>query len=254
MYKITYMAKEIYIGGERCRYYSNGCIYVAASGKLAAMPKTLEILPIQKDLDGNLYVRHGWANKGDISIALAVITCFCPPKPLDFKKRYRINFKDGNKSNCHYFNLEWQATPYEHATSSTVKVKLLGVTLTVKNDGTVKEGNKVLRPYDSIGDSDLDLMVCIEPHVRYDEKGVRWRSIAMDDLMKDAGFIGGDDSLLSDPVILHKDNDRMNFASDNLEWVEATDPRYAEYQKKRKEEMHARNVEMNPGKPLLNDM
>jgi len=248
------MAKETTILGKRCRYYTDGCIYISDDGQLAAMPKTLVSLPILADEDGNKYVNHEWTNKGRISIPLAVITCFCPPKPLDFKKRYRINFKDGNKSNCHYFNLEWLAAPYEHATSSTVKVKLLGVTLTVKSDGTVKEGNKVLRPYDSIGDSDLDLMVCIEPHVRYDEKGVRWRSIAMDDLMKDAGFIGGDDSLLSDPVILHKDNDRMNFASDNLEWVEATDPRYAEYQKRKKKEMHARNVEMNPGKPLLNDM
>ena len=248
------MAKEKTILGKRCRYYTDGCIYISDDGQLAAMPKTLVSLPILADENGNKYVNHGWTNLGRISIPLAVITCFCPPKPISFKKRYRIKYRDGNRANCHYGNLEWEVRPYEHATSSTVKVNIYGVVLTVKDDGTVKEGKNPRIPYDAIGDSDLDLMVCIDPHVRFDEKGVRWKSIAMDDLMKEAGFIQGDDSVLDDPVILHKDNNRLNFASDNLEWVEATDPRYAEYQKKRKEEMHARNVEMNPGRKLLDDM
>ena len=49
---------------------------------------------------------------------------------------------------------------------------------------------------------------------------------------------------------IHEDNDPMNFRSDNLEWVEAIDPRYIEYQKKKNKWMHQRNVELNPGRQL----
>ena len=72
----------------------------------------------------------------------------------------------------------------------------------------------------------------------------------MDKVMKSAGFVNGDDAILKDPVILHKDFDRMNFSEDNLEWVERTDQRYIDYQAKKEADKHQRNIELNPGKQL----
>jgi hypothetical protein len=39
----------------------------------------------------------------------------------------------------------------------------------------------------------------------------------------------------------------MNWAADNLMWVESTDERLEEYEAKRKEFRHQRNIELNPG-------
>ena len=65
-----------------------------------------------------------------------------------------------------------------------------------------------------------------------------------------AGYIQGDDSIYDHPVILHKDYDRTNFASDNLEWVDRSNPEYNKYLIQKEKDKHNRNVEMNPGKPL----
>ena len=68
----------------------------------------------------------------------------------------------------------------------------------------------------------------------------------IDDLMALAGYINGNKYSLKSPVILHTDKDPTNFKSDNLEYVEATDPCYIEYQEKIKAWKHQRNVELNP--------
>lgn len=68
--------------------------------------------------------------------------------------------------------------------------------------------------------------------------------------MKWAGYIQGDDADLQEPVILHRDLDWKNFASDNLEWTEATDQRYLDYQAKKKADMKLRSQEINKGKPM----
>lgn len=72
----------------------------------------------------------------------------------------------------------------------------------------------------------------------------------VDDLMAATGYVNGEKFSLKSPVILHNDNNPTNFNSDNLKWVESTDPRYIEYQKKVKEWKHQRNVELNPGQQL----
>jgi len=245
------MAKDTKIYGKRCRWNSRYYAWVSDDGLLAAMPKTKELLPIQVDSDGRKYVVHGWSSVGLVYIDMAVITCFCPPMPISSVKKYDINFKDGNKQNCHYKNLEWKAVPYKHATGSTAKVQVQGETLTVKKDGTVRQGKTLLSIRDYTYDSDTDLYVCIEPHAYFNRKNsIHYGSESVDELMKKAGFVGGDHSILERPVILHKDNDRQNFSSDNLEWTEETDPRYQAYTKQKTAEMHARNVELNPGKTL----
>ena len=64
------------------------------------------------------------------------------------------------------------------------------------------------------------------------------------------GYVSGERYILGNPRVLHKDYDPMNFDSNNLEWVEAIDPRYIEYQKKVDEWKHQRNIELNPGRRL----
>lgn len=48
-------------------------------------------------------------------------------------------------------------------------------------------------------------------------------------LMKKAGYVQGDDALLTNPAILHRDMDPLDFSSENLEFVERTDPKYQNY-------------------------
>ena len=52
----------------------------------------------------------------------------------------------------------------------------------------------------------------------------------MDDLMATAGYVSGEKYDLKCPVILHKDNNPMNFDTDNLEYVEADNPRCLDHQ------------------------
>lgn len=235
------MVKEFNINGKRVRYYQEGKIYISDDGTLAAMPKTKEILPIKTDTNGVVYVKHGWGHC--VVIAKAVITCFCKPRPEDGKK-YRIRHKDGNSSNCSYKNLEWEVEHYVHTTSPVKTITIEGTKLDVRNDGTVTlDDGTLLTVSDCIGDSDTDLMVCIEPHITIPRRSShRGRTVTMDEIMKSAGFVNGDDAVLKDPVILHKDFDRMNFSEDNLEFVEKTDQRYSDYQKKKRKQTNIRGI------------
>ena len=250
---INIMAKDHIISGKRCRYYHDGSIYVSDDGMLAAMPKTKEILPIKHSTDGIVFVDHKWGDS--VSIAKAVITCFCPPKPKD-DKRYKIGYKDGDSANCHYKNLEWEVVHYTHTTALEVDNDSYGVTLTVHKDGTIwsKNGTQFVLQ-DNHYDSDTDLWRCVESYIKIPVGNNPYgKTVYVEDLMREAGFVNGDDAVLKDPVILHRDLDRMNFSADNLEWVENTDQRYIDYQVKKEADKHQRNVELNPGKTLLPGM
>ncbi len=237
------------IKGKTCRYYRDGSLYISKDGTLAAMPKTKVVLPLKQDQYGNVYVEHGWGYY--VSIAKAVITCFCIPKPQDGKP-YVIKHKDGNKQNCSSDNLEWELEHYQQTTKNIVEIDVDGTKIEVHKDGTafLKKGKQLTITDDSY-DADIDLFKCIGPHISVPrDRNFYSKTVFMDDLMKNAGFVNGDDVVLSRPVILHRDNNRMNFASDNLEWVEDTDPRYIAYQTKKREEEHQRNIDLNPRKKL----
>ena len=250
---INIMAKDHIISGKRCRYFHDGSIYVSDDGKQAAMPKTKEILPIQTDTNGVVYVQHKWGHY--VGIAKAVITCFCKPKPEDGKK-YRIKHKDGNSANCHYNNLEWEVIHYAHTTAPERDICSNGETLVVHNDGTIWSMNGTqFVIQDNYYDSDTDLWWCVEPYIEVPvSSSIHGKRVQVEELMKEGGFVNGDDAVLKDPVILHRDLDRINFSADNLEWVENADQRYIDYQAKKEADKHQRNVKLNPGKTLLPDM
>jgi hypothetical protein len=247
------MAKEHQINGKRCRYYHDGKILVSDDGTLAVMPGTHEILPIKHSTDGTIYVDHKWGDS--VFIANAVLTCFCPPKPKDGKK-YKIRYKDGNPANCHYKNLEWEVIHYTHTTALEVDNDSYGEILTVHKDGTIwsKDG-KQYTVHDDLYNSDTDLWVCVESYIKIPVGNNPYgKTVHVEELMREAGFVNGDDAVLKDPVILHRDLDRTNFSADNLEWVENTDQRYIDYQTKKKADKHQRDVKLNPGKTLLPGM
>lgn len=243
------MAKTTIIEGKNFRWYADGAIWVSEDGTEAYQPGkikgTKQKMIVKIDKDGYKHVKHTWGHI--VGIAKAVVTCFCVPKPND-GKRYVINHKDGNISNCHRYNLEWKLDHYNPTTADSIPLKYGKEKFTVKKDGTVWIKGKQEKVYDYIYDPDVDLHACISPHLKFGQ--MNEIHVDMDEIMKKAGYVNGDDAVLNHPVILHRDHDRMNFASDNLEWVESDDPRYIAYLAKSRVAVHNRDVELNPGRSL----
>lgn len=188
---------------------------------------------IYVDSEGLKYI----VNKqlGNIRIQNLVADCFCPPKPNDGKD-YVLVHKDGNLLNDHYRNLEWiereLAYPYKQATQD-MEVKMTHE-IKVRKDGKIYQKGKLLNVGYTISDRDMDMVTPIEPFVMYEVHHKQWKryeckTIGVDVLMEKAGYVNGNKKKFNDPVILHKDNDWMNFDSDNLEWTDKSDPRYKVY-------------------------
>ena len=246
------MPKTVIIDGVSCRYFIKGRIYISRDGKVAGMKYGIKYSkPVIKQIkikidDAGKYIKK--PNGPRVPIDLAVITCYCPPKPMA-NKRYRINHKDGDAMNCDASNLEWVIQPYEHTDAPSINLRCYGNIVTVFKDGHVEQDGKPMTIYDSMYDSDVDLEVCIRPHIQVPRPhSIFHARVFLDDLMKIAGYIQGDDSVFMYPEILHIDYDRMNCSSDNLMWVEGDDKRLDTYQDRKKEDRHKRNIELNPGK------
>ena len=245
------MPKEQTIKGKRCRVYSSGYtwIWVADTGDFVSHyekgGRYKGSCRILKDHCGP-FVKGTYG--GMVYLEKAVITCFCPPCPNDGKK-YMINHKDGNWMNCHYKNLEW--APYHYRNTTVPKVRLYTGKefLEVFSDGTIKSDGQEKSVIDYWYDSDMDLhWITPSPYIILGS-GIHGNRVEVGEIMKKCGYIQGDDADLTNPVILHRDFDYKNYASDNLEWTEADDPRYLDYLEKRHNDMEARSNYMNGDKP-----
>lgn len=209
------------------RHYENDF----KSGIIAQRPA--KRLTVHTDKDGRCVVRT--QDHGEISVDMMVAACFCPPCP---SPTYELVHKDGNLSNCHYKNLEWQknqsviqTTP--HTTDKSIK---LSNGLTVHKDGSIYDGRVKLNHQISIYDRDTDLFWAIKPQVRFSRSN-QWKRmvekrVSVDSLMAAAGYVGGDKNQFQNPQILHKDNNWLNFDSSNLEWCDVLEQRYIDYAKK----------------------
>lgn len=245
------MAMEIFIKGKRCRVYHEGYmwIWIADTGDFAthydAGGRYHGKCRILKQHLGPFIVDK-YGNR--ILIARAVMESFGPTVPTD-EKTYTIGFKDGNQYNCDYRNLEWVEYHYKHTAIPKVRIYCAGEFVEVYSTGTIKVGGQEEHPVDYHYDPDMELFSAwSELEVKINKQNAK-----IDELMTAAGYVQGDDAGLKQPVILHRDMDYKNFASDNLEWVEETDQRYIDYCKKREDDRRARTMELNKGKHVPDD-
>lgn len=243
------MPMEKTINGKRCRLYHDSFIwgwfadtgdFVAHYVKGGGYKGSYRIL--KQHLGPFIMDKY---KRQRLFIAYAVITCFCPPPPQDGKE-YMIDFRDGNSNNCDYRNLQWVEYHYRNTTVPKVRLYVAGKFIEVFSTGKIKVDGQEESVLDYYFEPDVDAFSAKEVPVVQIEKA----RIAVDELMEAAGYVQGDDSGLENPVILYRDMDYKNFASDNLEWVEATDQRYIDYCKKREEDRQARTKELNKGKQV----
>lgn len=161
-----------------------------------------------------------------------VLGAFGNPKP---GPEYVVRHKDGDWQNDNLLNLCWdlRANVYLPRQVTTAKHVKLDYKLTVFKDGTIKQGKDKLNVISNLSDGDIDLHVPITPQVRYYVVNSWGRNeeirVSVEELMERAGYIAGNKKAHLNPKVLHKDHDKMNFASDNLEWVDASDPRWVSY-------------------------
>ena len=207
---------------------------------------------IKVDEKGLRYIDN--KNLGRVYIQDLVADCFCAPKPDD-GNYYVLVHKDGNLQNDHYKNLEWRlaTTVNPQTTAKTVDKVKLDDSLEVRRNGTIYQNGKELTVGTAIGDSDIDMIVPIEPFVEYEVRNKQWRRYervrkSVDKLMDIAGYVNGNKERFEHPVILHRDNDWLNFDSDNLEWTDMNDPRYKEYYNKTIDEKNRLGREWNGDK------
>lgn len=219
------MTIEKIIKGRKYRKYNK--VWVSPDGNCVEVDYIMKIgfseIPstkpakIHTDKNGERYVKVKQRNRFcNILIKNAVYTCFCSPIPNNGKE-YVVYYKDGNKNNLNYTNLDIKEVVKATRHTTADKVKLTNG-LTVTKGGEVFYGKNKEYISDSVGDADTDLLRCIRPHVS-DPNKMSGR-LFMDDLMDATGYVAGEKYSLKSPVILHKDYDPMNFSGDNLEWVE----------------------------------
>ena len=125
--------------------------------------------------------------------------------------------------------------------------------ITVTFEGKFYEGNRELPLVKEVGDADTNRIVAIDPYVEYYRrnyyKSMSRRTAYPDDLMADAEFVEGNPSVLQHPRIVHLDMDYLNFSYDNLKWVEEGSQVYQEYVKKKRADIDAQTIALNPNHP-----
>lgn len=240
-------APTIDANGNRLYYYLG--VYVSSDGKtiykLDPSTGSKQYYTIKQKPNGAPYIED---NGNTFFVNYLVAVCY-KPAPKDGKK-YVIAHLDGNVSNCDVNNLEWRLPqpspviqkPHKPYTLNTYSECKFG-SITINKNGEVYDGKNLLNQNDDSYDCDTDLFVCGRPFVI-----VNGKRHYMDDLVTNARFVEGTPDNKKHPVILHKDHDRNNYASNNLEWVEEDSPEYIEYLKDENAQKRKRNVELNPGK------
>lgn len=192
--------------------------YVAKRTKNDRAGKPLEILydtngpfVLSQDTDG---IR--------IDLCPAILEAFVAPLPSDGPK-YMVHWKDGNKYNNDYTNLEWRPYQYRHSSSDIEMLYRQNNLIGVHRDGSIWLDGREERVLDYHFETDT--------WIRFPDKKVfttldYQQPLYIEDLMCACGYVQGDPDSIMNPVILHKDNNYRNCASDNLEWVDKDDSRY----------------------------
>lgn len=195
--------------------------YVAKAGAAGNPGKQLAIL---YDYAGPFVLSNDGIR---INIAPVILNAFGQPYP---GKGYEINWIDGNKHNNDISNLVWEKDVYHHSSSDKEYLYRQDNLIEVHADGTVWCNGQKARVVDCIWDSDVALRwPCYEVFVTLNYQN----ALYVEDIMADCGYVQGNRYAFDHSVILHRDNDYRNCSSDNLVWVDSTDPRYQAFRQQR---------------------
>ena len=175
----TMAVEEKMIRGTKCRYYNYGQFWVGENGKVVAVNSkekigftyfpTTRVINVKTMQDGEHYVR---VNGKKFLVKNAVYRCFCD-LPMD-NKDYEVIFKDGNKDNLNYKNLELKEIPYVPPTVTTQERVKLNNGLTVTKNGEVYKGSQKCPTCDHLYIEDFALFMCVDPYVpNYDKSPKR---------------------------------------------------------------------------------
>lgn len=238
------------INGKFMRYSPKYNVWVNREGSYAYREyndsKLNGPLKIHQRSDGSKFLNT--KSPGIIELDQLVADCFIP-MPQDGKK-YVLIHKDGKKENCDFSNLEWQWVPRFNPLDT---LRTLPNGITVSFEGKFYEGEQELPLVKEVGDADTNRIVAIDPYVTYYRrnyyKSMSRRTAYPDDLMADAEFVEGNPSVLQHPRIVHLDMDYLNFSYDNLKWVEEGSQVYQEYVKKKRADIDAQTIALNPNHP-----
>ena len=175
-----------------------------------------------------------------IRIDQVVIETYKNKAPKD--SVYVINHIDGNWHNHNINNLEWiELTPdieiqmfrrhdeNREKTEWEESYERYGVS--VRKDGKIKQYSKSLHIQDYRNKAHKRLKYTEDAYVSIQLILGGYNECKVDDIMYYFGFVAGNKMQFNDPVILHKNNDYMDFTPGNLEWCEKTDQRYIDYRK-----------------------
>lgn len=238
--------------GHDCKYYTEGAFYTDKSGNFAAAKDTsggMVQLPIITTINGKFVENARWNRI--VLMDIAVATCFCHHPQIG--QRMMVQHKDGDKNNCASSNLSWVPYHYQTATAPVTNLNVNKSICTITSGGQISVDGNVVHPMYYYNDKATGLKNIQAPFVytkAFD--GVHMLRENIDDLMARAGYVNGDDANFANPVVLHKDNNWMNFVTNNLEWCDASDPRYQQYLDQRKQDMIAMFKKKNPGKNIPN--
>lgn len=250
------MANKIYNRKYLRKHFATN-IYVSNDGKHAERDIQLKtganevlIYEIHREECGRAYIVDKY--KGLLHLDALVLTCFRGQSPQDGKAYFPYH-KDGNMGNSAISNLEWrEETPETMAAYQKLEKEAWYKNRKIKatKKGVIKQGPHDLPLSHCVYDSDLDWTYHKpEPWVVYEEKN-RWgkterHQISADKVFEDLGFVNGDKSNFASPVILHLNNDYLDYQPDNLEWCDASDQRCRDFDKIRHAEVMRKDHDCN---------
>lgn len=219
------------------KHYATG-LYVSNDGEYAERDTKNGVYkyPVYREECGRAFIVDRYYGK--LFLDELTLTCFLGQAPKDGKTYYPHHI-DGDMRNAHTSNLQWrEQTPYSMASYIVMEREAWykNRKITANKKGQIKQRTQILPIIDYLYDADLDWTYHYPlPWVRYEEKN-RWggydtRKIYADKVFEELGLVNGDKSNFYTPVILHRNNDYMDYSFRNLEWCDANDPRYKIFDK-----------------------